>query len=67
MTQMKQARAGQITPAMAAVAAEQGLAPENIRERVAAGTVTIDWRGVTARTATPAARRLARCSATIAR
>jgi len=35
MTQMKQARAGQITPAMAAVAAEQGLAPEIIRERVA--------------------------------
>jgi len=41
MTQMKQARAGQITPAMAAVAAEEGLAPEIIRERVAAGTVTI--------------------------
>jgi phosphomethylpyrimidine synthase len=40
-TQMKKARSGQITPAMAAVAVEEGLAPEIIRERVAAGTVTI--------------------------
>ncbi|MDT8900021.1 phosphomethylpyrimidine synthase ThiC [Anaeroselena agilis] len=40
-TQMKLALNGQITPAMAAVAAQEGLAPETIRERVAAGTVTI--------------------------
>ncbi|MDR7867538.1 MAG: phosphomethylpyrimidine synthase ThiC [Sporomusaceae bacterium] len=40
-TQMKKALSGQITPAMAAVAAEEGIAPESIRERVAAGTVTI--------------------------
>jgi phosphomethylpyrimidine synthase len=38
---MQLARSGQITPAMAAVAAEEGLAPETIRERVANGTATI--------------------------
>ena len=40
-TQMQLARAGRITPAMEAVAAAEGLAPETVRERVAAGTVAI--------------------------
>ncbi len=40
-TQMDLAREGRITPAMEAVAAEEGLAAEEIRARVAAGTVTI--------------------------
>jgi phosphomethylpyrimidine synthase len=40
-TQMDLAREGRITPAMEAVAAEEGLAAEEIRTRVAAGTVTI--------------------------
>ncbi len=40
-TQMELARQGRITPAMEAVAAEEGLAAEVVRERVAAGTVTI--------------------------
>lgn len=40
-TQMQLARAGEITPAMAAVAEYEGLPAELIRERVARGTVTI--------------------------
>lgn len=40
-TQMQFARDGQVTPAMLAVAEAEGLAPEVLRERVAAGTVAI--------------------------
>lgn len=40
-TQMESARAGQITPAMRAVAQYEGIAAEVIRERVAQGTVAI--------------------------
>ncbi len=40
-TQLEAARAGKITEAMAAVAAEEGLEPERLRELVAAGRVAI--------------------------
>jgi phosphomethylpyrimidine synthase len=40
-TQLEAARAGRITEAMAAVAADEGLEPEEIRELVAAGRVVI--------------------------
>src|SRR5688500_10021076 len=40
-TQLSRARAGEITKEMIEVAEDEGLAPEVIRERVAAGTVVI--------------------------
>ena len=40
-TQMQLARQGKITEAMAAVAKAEGMAPEALREKVAAGTVAI--------------------------
>lgn len=41
MTQMEQARRGRITEEMRYVAAVEGLAPEELRRRIAAGTVII--------------------------
>ena len=40
-TQMQLARQGKITEVMAAVAKAEGMAPEMLREKVAAGTVAI--------------------------
>ncbi|MCA9236046.1 MAG: phosphomethylpyrimidine synthase ThiC, partial [Planctomycetales bacterium] len=41
MTQIEQARAGQITPEMQAVAEKERLAPETIRDEVARGRMII--------------------------
>jgi phosphomethylpyrimidine synthase len=40
-SQIERARAGEVTPEMAQVARDEGLAPETIRERVAKGTIVI--------------------------
>ncbi|MGD8399417.1 MAG: phosphomethylpyrimidine synthase ThiC [Bacillota bacterium] len=41
MTQMAAARQGRVTPEMETVAAKEGLAPEELRQRVAVGSVVI--------------------------
>ncbi|MCX8043524.1 MAG: phosphomethylpyrimidine synthase ThiC [Desulfobacterota bacterium] len=41
MTQLEHARCGETTPAMQAVAAQEGISVELVRERVAAGTIVI--------------------------
>jgi len=45
-TQIEQARAGIVTPQMAAVAASEQLSEEYIRTQVAAGTIVIPWNHV---------------------
>ena len=41
MTQILRARRGEITPEMQAIAADEGLSPEEIREKVAQGLIVI--------------------------
>lgn len=45
-TQIEQARDGVVTPQMAAVAADEGLTPEYVREKVAQGRIVIPWNHV---------------------
>jgi 5-hydroxybenzimidazole synthase len=45
-TQLEKARAGVVTPQMATVAADEGLTPEYIREKVAEGRIVIPWNRI---------------------
>ena len=45
-TQLEQAREGVITPQMATVAADEGLSPEYVREKVAQGRIVIPWNRI---------------------
>lgn len=42
-TQIEMARAGVVTPQMATVAADEGVTPEYVREKVAEGRIVIPW------------------------
>ena len=45
-TQLEQARAGVVSPQMAAVAANEGVTPEYVREKVADGRIVIPWNRI---------------------
>ena len=45
-TQIEQAREGIITPQMATVAADEGVTPEYVREKVAQGRIVIPWNRI---------------------
>ena len=45
-TQIESARAGVLTPQMATVAADEGVTPEYVREKVALGEIVIPWNRI---------------------
>ena len=56
MTQLEYARAGEITPEMVQAAAYDGVSPEEIRKKVAEGTVVIPRTGSTPSAPGPSGR-----------